>query len=186
MDAFGAERRKAKMLNFSIAYGKTAQGLSRDWQVSVKEARDTLKLWYRDRKEVSAWQKRQKELAREKCEVYTLLGRSRRFPNMTHAPHGQKGHVDRAVINAPVQGSAADVAMCAMLEIERNARLKELGWRLLLQVHDEVILEGPTESAEAARAIVVECMSKPFYGTNILKVDLAVDAKCGKSWYDAK
>ncbi|XP_020195179.1 DNA polymerase I A, chloroplastic isoform X1 [Aegilops tauschii subsp. strangulata] len=185
-DAFGAERRKAKMLNFSIAYGKTAQGLSRDWQVSVKEARDTLKLWYRDRKEVSAWQKRQKELAREKCEVYTLLGRSRRFPNMTHAPHGQKGHVDRAAINAPVQGSAADVAMCAMLEIERNARLKELGWRLLLQVHDEVILEGPTESAEAARAIVVECMSKPFYGTNILKVDLAVDGKCGKSWYDAK
>lgn len=174
------------MLNFSIAYGKTAQGLSRDWQVSVKEARDTLKLWYRDRKEVSAWQKRQKELAREKCEVYTLLGRSRRFPNMTHAPHGQKGHVDRAAINAPVQGSAADVAMCAMLEIERNARLKELGWRLLLQVHDEVILEGPTESAEAARAIVAECMSKPFYGTNILKVDLAVDAKCGKSWYDAK
>ena len=49
-----------------------------------------------------------------------------------------------------------------------------------------MILEGPTESAEAARAIVVECMSKPFYGTNILKVDLAVDGKCGKSWYDAK
>jgi DNA polymerase-1 len=54
------------------------------------------------------------------------------------------------------------------------------------QVHDEVILEGPTESAETARAIVVECMSKPFYGTNILNVELAVDAKCGKSWYDAK
>jgi len=185
-DAFGAERRKAKMLNFSIAYGKTAQGLSWDWQVSVKEARETLKLWYSDRKEVKAWQQRQKELVHDKCEVYTLLGRSRRFPNMAHALHGQKGHVNRAAINAPVQGSAADVAMCAMLEIERNARLKELGWRLLLQVHDEVILEGPTESAETARAIVVECMSKPFYGTNILKVDLAVDAKCGKSWYDAK
>ncbi|XP_051209078.1 DNA polymerase I A, chloroplastic isoform X2 [Lolium perenne] len=185
-DAFGAERRKAKMLNFSIAYGKTARGLAQDWQVTVKEAKDTLNLWYRDRKEVKAWQNRQKELVREKCEVYTLLGRSRRFPNMTHALHVQKGHVDRAAINAPVQGGAADVAMCAMLEIERNALLKELGWRLLLQVHDEVILEGPTESAETARAIVVECMSKPFYGTNILNVELAVDAKCGKSWYDAK
>jgi len=54
------------------------------------------------------------------------------------------------------------------------------------QVHDELILEGPSESAELAKAIVVECMSKPFYGTNILKVDLAVDAKCSKSWYDAK
>ncbi|EAZ05778.1 hypothetical protein OsI_28011 [Oryza sativa Indica Group] len=185
-DAFGAERRKAKMLNFSIAYGKTAVGLSWDWKVEVREARDTLKLWYRDRKEVSAWQKKQKAFALEKCEVYTLLGRSRQFPNMTHAGPGQKGHVERAAINAPVQGSAADVAMCAMLEIERNARLKELGWRLLLQVHDEVILEGPTESAEEAKTIVVECMSKPFYGTNILKVDLAVDAKYAKSWYAAK
>jgi DNA polymerase I len=53
-------------------------------------------------------------------------------------------------------------------------------------VHDEVILEGPEESADAAKAIVVECMSKPFYGTNFLKVDLAVDAKCAKSWYAAK
>jgi DNA polymerase-1 len=76
--------------------------------------------------------------------------------------------------------------MCAMLEIDRNARLKELGWRLLLQVHDEVILEGPTESADLAKSIVVECMSKPFYGTNILNVELAVDAKCAQNWYAAK
>uniref|UniRef100_A0A0E0GKN2 DNA-directed DNA polymerase n=1 Tax=Oryza nivara TaxID=4536 RepID=A0A0E0GKN2_ORYNI len=185
-DAFGAERRKAKMLNFSIAYGKTPVGLARDWKVSVKEAKDTLKLWYRDRKEVLAWQMKQKELAQEKCEVYTLLGRSRRFPNMAHATSGQRGHIERAAINAPVQGSAADVAMCAMLEIDRNARLKELGWRLLLQVHDEVILEGPTESADLAKSIVVECMSKPFYGTNILNVELAVDAKCAQNWYAAK
>ncbi|OEL13655.1 DNA polymerase I A, chloroplastic [Dichanthelium oligosanthes] len=185
-DAFGAERRKAKMLNFSIAYGKTAHGLARDWKVSVKEAKDTLKLWYSDRKEVLAWQMKQKELAQEKCEVYTLLGRSRRFPNMAYATSGQRGHIERAAINAPVQGSAADVAMCAMLEIDRNTRLKELGWTLLLQVHDEVILEGPAESAELAKSIVVECMSKPFYGTNILKVDLAVDAKCAQNWYAAK
>ncbi|RLM60798.1 hypothetical protein C2845_PM14G04030 [Panicum miliaceum] len=145
-----------------------------------------LKLWYGDRKEVLAWQKRQKKLAHEKREVYTLLGRSRRFPNLTQFGPGQRGHIERAAINAPVQGSAADVAMCAMLEIERNTRLKELGWRLLLQVHDEVILEGPSDSAETAKAIVVECMSKPFYGTNILNVDLAVDAKCAKSWYAAK
>nr|TKW06844.1 hypothetical protein SEVIR_7G267401v2 [Setaria viridis] len=185
-DAFGAERRKAKMLNFSIAYGKTAHGLARDWKVSVKEAKDTLKLWYSDRKEVLAWQMKQKELAQEKCEVYTLLGRSRRFPNMAYATSGQRGHIERAAINAPVQGSAADVAMCAMLEIDRNTHLKELGWTLLLQVHDEVILEGPSESAELAKSIVVECMSKPFYGTNILNVDLAVDAKCAQNWYAAK
>jgi DNA polymerase I len=56
----------------------------------------------------------------------------------------------------------------------------------IFQVHDEVILEGPAESADVAKAIVVECMSKPFYGTNILKVGLAVDAKCARSWYAAK
>uniref|UniRef100_A0ACD5UFH0 Uncharacterized protein n=1 Tax=Avena sativa TaxID=4498 RepID=A0ACD5UFH0_AVESA len=185
-DAFGAERRKAKMLNFSIAYGKTAAGLARDWKVKLREAEDTLNLWYSDRQEVLAWQTKQKELAHEKSEVYTLLGRSRRFPNTAYLASNQKKHIERAAINAPVQGSAADVAMCAMLEIERNTRLKELGWTLLLQVHDEVILEGPSESAEVAKAIVVECMSKPFYGTNILTVDLAVDAKCAQNWYAAK
>ncbi|KAM3390870.1 hypothetical protein ACQJBY_012474 [Aegilops geniculata] len=185
-DAFGAERRKAKMLNFSIAYGKTAAGLARDWKVSKREADDTLDLWYSDRKEVKSWQREQKELAYEKSEVYTLLGRSRRFPNIASVSSKQWKHIERAAINAPVQGSAADVAMCAMIEIERNTRLKELGWTLLLQVHDEVILEGPSESAEVAKAIVVECMSKPFYGTNILSVDLAVDAKCAQNWYAAK
>lgn len=185
-DAFAAERRKAKMLNFSIAYGKTAVGLSRDWKVSTKEAKETVKLWYNDRKEVLKWQEERKEQAWEEGCVYTLLGRRRRFPPMVNASNAQKGHIERAAINTPVQGSAADVAMCAMLEIDRNARLKELGWRLLLQVHDEVILEGPTESAELAKAIVIECMSKPFDGTNFLNVDLSVDAKCAPNWYAAK
>ncbi|XP_039115454.1 DNA polymerase I A, chloroplastic-like [Dioscorea cayenensis subsp. rotundata] len=185
-DAFAAERRKAKMLNFSIAYGKTPVGLARDWKVSVTDARKTVNLWYNDRKEVLKWQEERKAQAAREQLVYTLLGRARRFPPISKATNAQKGHIERAAINTPVQGSAADVAMCAMLEIDRNPRLKELGWKLLLQVHDEVILEGPTESAELAKEIVVECMSKPFYGTNFLKVDLAVDAKCAQNWYAAK
>ncbi|KAF5478875.1 hypothetical protein F2P56_005401 [Juglans regia] len=185
-DAFASERRKAKMLNFSIAYGKTPVGLARDWKVSVKEAKKTVDLWYSNRKEVLAWQEERKQEARDKQFVCTLLGRARRFPSMANATTYQKGHIERAAINTPVQGSAADVAMCAMLEITKNARLNELGWKLLLQVHDEVILEGPTETAEVAKAIVVECMSKPFNGKNILKVDLSVDAKCAQNWYSAK
>ncbi|KAL0550046.1 hypothetical protein IC582_014543 [Cucumis melo] len=174
------------MLNFSIAYGKTPVGLSKDWKVSLEEAKKTVNLWYNERKEVREWQDlRMAEAAEESC-VRTLLGRARRFPSMKHATRFQKGHIERAAINTPVQGSAADVAMCAMLEISKNSRLRELGWRLLLQVHDEVILEGPTESAEVAKAIVVECMSKPFNGKNILNVDLAVDAKCAQNWYSAK
>ncbi|KAL3503474.1 hypothetical protein ACH5RR_037923 [Cinchona calisaya] len=185
-DAFASERRKAKMLNFSIAYGKTAVGLSRDWKVSVEEAKNTVDLWYSDRKEVLNWQEERKAEARESRCVHTLIGRARHFPSQKSATSAQKGHIDRAAINTPVQGSAADVAMCAMLEISKNACLKELGWKLLLQVHDEVILEGPTESAERAKAIVVDCMSRPFNGKNILKVDLSVDAKCAQNWYAAK
>jgi DNA polymerase-1 len=64
--------------------------------------------------------------------------------------------------------------------------LKKLGWKLLLQVHDEVILEGPTKDAEEAKSLVVQCMSKPFDGRNILSVDLAVDAKCALNWYEGK
>uniref|UniRef100_A0A804KIX8 DNA-directed DNA polymerase family A palm domain-containing protein n=1 Tax=Musa acuminata subsp. malaccensis TaxID=214687 RepID=A0A804KIX8_MUSAM len=154
--------------------------------VSVKEAKDTVSLWYKERKEVLHWQEeRKKEAIKSKC-VRTLLGRSRHFPSVETARNAQRRHIERAAINTPVQGSAADVAMCAMLEIDRNIRLKELGWKLLLQVHDEVILEGPTESAELAKSIVVECMSKPFYGTNFLKVALVVDAKCAQNWYAAK
>uniref|UniRef100_A0A803LSZ9 DNA-directed DNA polymerase n=1 Tax=Chenopodium quinoa TaxID=63459 RepID=A0A803LSZ9_CHEQI len=185
-DAFGSERRKAKMLNFSIAYGKTPMGLAKDWKVSVKEAKETVDLWYKERQEVLKWQEaRKKEAAKRGC-VHTLLGRARRFPSMAHASPPQRSHIERAAINTPVQGSAADVAMCAMLEIDTNNRLKELGWKLLLQVHDEVILEGPSESAEEAKALVVECMSKPFNGRNILTVELAVDAKCAQNWYAAK
>ncbi|RDX63967.1 DNA polymerase I B, chloroplastic/mitochondrial [Mucuna pruriens] len=185
-DAFASERRKAKMLNFSIAYGKTPVGLSKDWKVSVKEARRTVDLWYNDRKEVLKWQEQRKKEACESQCVHTLLGRARRFPKIDYAHSYQKGHIERAAINTPVQGSAADVAMCAMLQISNNKKLKELGWKLLLQVHDEVILEGPTESAEVAKAIVVECMSKPFYGKNFLRVGLSVDAKCAQNWYAAK
>ncbi|KAM7504160.1 hypothetical protein LguiB_003064 [Lonicera macranthoides] len=185
-DAFASERRKAKMLNFSIAYGKTPIGLSRDWKVSVKEAKETVDRWYSERKEVLRWQDDRKEEARINGCVHTLLGRARHFPSMGNATPFQKGHIERAAINTPVQGSAADVAMCAMLEISKNACLKELGWKLLLQVHDEVILEGPTESAEVAKDIVVDCMSKPFDGKNILGVDLSVAAKCALNWYSAK
>lgn len=185
-DVYGAERRKAKMLNFSIAYGKTAKGLAKDWKVTLQEAQETVNLWYRDRREVRLWQETQKRDARERHCVLTLLGRARHFPIVESTSDFVRGRIDRAAINTPVQGSAADVAMLAMLEIARSTELKQLGWRLLLQVHDEMILEGPTESAARAKDLVVKAMSYPFEGKNILKVDLAVDAKYANSWYAAK
>ncbi|XP_048627868.1 uncharacterized protein LOC125596911 [Brassica napus] len=156
----------------------------KDWKVSVEEAQETVNLWYNDRQEVRKWQELRKKEAIQNGYVLTLLGRARKFP--AYRSRAQKNHIERAAINTPVQGSAADVAMCAMLEITTNERLNELGWKLLLQVHDEVILEGPSESAELAKSIVVDCMCRPFNGKNILSVDLSVDAKCAQNWYAAK
>ncbi|KAK1578099.1 hypothetical protein Q3G72_027490 [Acer saccharum] len=205
-DVYTSERRKAKMLNFSIAYGISPQRLARNLKISVEEAKRMIDRWYKKRPEVLRWQEARKREARELSEVRTLLGRARHFQSFSSVTRADRDGIERAAINAPVQGSAADVAMCAMLEISKNARLKELGGTLLLQsdmflqsslslnyiaktdyrlthqVHDEVILESPIESAEAAKAIVVECMTKPFNGKNILSVDLNVDAKCAQNW----
>jgi len=182
--AFGMERRKAKVLNFSIAYGKTAAGLAKDWGVSLPEARDTVEAWYADRPEVRAFQAAVLDTARRERVARTILGRYRNLPSIAASGVRERRHAERAAINTPIQGSAADVAMLAVLKLWRNPALAALGWRMLLQVHDEVILEGPAGTAQAALPLVVADMELPF--ASPLLVDLAVDAKVVQSWYDAK
>ena len=185
-DMFSAERRKAKVLNFSIAYGKTAHGLAKDWKVSLREADETLSRWYRDRPEVKTWQDERIVEAHQMKSVRTLLGRERHLHQINSKNQGIRKHFERAAINTPIQGGAADIAMLAMLEIQRNRELSELGWKLLLQVHDEVMLEGPAESKDRALQLVRQCMEYPFEGTNPLSVALSVDAKTADTWYEAK
>jgi DNA polymerase-1 len=176
------ERRKAKILNFSIAYGKTAYGLAKDWGVSLSEAEATVKAWYSDRPEVLAWQLRMREGARRTGKVYTMLGRQRDLPGIN--VRRTAGHSERAAINTPIQGSAADIVMCAMLGITKNEELRRLGYRMVLQIHDEVVLEGPEGHSEAALARLKAIMERPF--DQPLLVDLTVDAKVVKNWGDAK
>jgi len=185
-DRYASERRRAKVLNFSIAYGKTAHGLSRDWGVSLEEAQETVDRWYGDRPEVREWQVAMRHEAVSSGRVRTLLGRTRSLPEAASRVPSLRSHALRAAINTPIQGSAADVATVAMLSIARDPWLAERGWKLLLQVHDEVILEGPRESADEATARVVGLMERPFWGTNPLRVELAVDAKHADNWYEAK
>lgn len=183
-DKFKEERRKAKVLNFSIAYGKTAYGLSKDWGVDLAEAERTVTAWYAQRQEVLEWQNRTKERARKEKRVYTLLGRHRDLPDINKPRARLKAHSERAAINTPIQGSAADIVMCAMLKLWRDDVLAGMGYRLLLQIHDEVILEGPEEHAEAALARTKQLMCAPF--DKPLLVDLEVDAKIVQRWGDAK
>jgi len=186
-DTYASERRKAKTLNFSIAYGKTVHGLALDWGISKEEAQETLDAWYRDRPEVRDWQDKTRAFAKKYGFVRTMMGRYR----ILHDAGGRgpsAGHALRAAINTPIQGSAADVVMMAMIKLWKSPVLKELKWKLLLQIHDEVILEGPQEHRDAAMAEVRACMEQPFdgFGLSPLKVFLDVDAKSADSWYKAK
>ena len=181
---YANERRKAKVLNFSIAYGKTAMGLSKDWGVTPAEAKETLEAWYADRPEVREWQSAVLESARATRSTRTLLGRYRDLPDIVSRDLWARRHAERAAINTPIQGGAADVAMAAMLKLARNESLRALGWRMLLQIHDEVLLEGPVGTSEAALALVKADMEAPFPAP--LLVDLIVDAVCVDTWFDAK
>jgi len=187
-DLFASERRKAKTLNFSIAYGKTAHGLSQDWGVSREEAEQMLQAWYNARPEVGKWQADKKQMARERGFTRTLMGRYRQLPEAMGTNRKLLGHAERASINTPIQGGAADVAMMAMNKINANGKLKRLGWILLLQIHDEVILEGPEETAEEAFSEVIKCMEEPWVlGLPQTSVPLLVDGSyTHKTWYDAK
>jgi len=121
-------------------------------------------------------------------QVCTLLGRQRQLPEARDpsAAKASKAHALRAAINTPIQGGAADVAMLAMLELDRSEKLRSMGWRLLMQVHDEVILEGPKESSEIALQVVRHAMQNPFGGKNLLRCALDVSSSFAGSWYEAK
>ena len=187
-DEYASERRKAKTLNFSIAYGKTAHGLSQDWGVTISEAEDMLRKWYDSRPEVEKWQLETKAIARKNGITRTLMGRYRHLPHAMEKDRKRLGHAERASINTPIQGGAADVAMMAMIKINNSIVLKRLGWILLMQVHDEVILEGPEETAEEAFNEVTRCMEEPWvFGLEKTKVPLLVDGSYEHdNWYDAK
>ena len=187
-DEFGSERRKAKTLNFSIAYGKTAHGLSKDWGVTQEEAQEMLDKWYAARPEVQKWQAATKAYARKHGITRTLMGRYRQLPEAMSKNRSLQSHGERASINTPIQGGAADIAMMAMNKINSSELLQRLGWILLLQIHDEVILEGPEETAEEAFREVIRCMQAPWVlGLEETAVPLLVDGSFRhKTWYDAK
>mmetsp|Transcript_2053 Transcript_2053/g.3152 ORF Transcript_2053/g.3152 Transcript_2053/m.3152 type:complete len:1034 (+) Transcript_2053:232-3333(+) len=187
-DKFGSERRKAKTLNFSIAYGKTAHGLAKDWDVTREVAQGLLNAWYKDRPEVKTWQENVIKKAKKDGYTTTLMGRRRQLPDIQSSQRKLVSRGERAAINTPIQGSAADIVMMAMLKLHNNKELRQLDWKLLLQIHDEVILEGPEKSADEALSIIRSCMENPYDELALKKLDVAltVDAKTAYDWYEAK
>lgn len=192
-EKYPSMRKEAKCINFGIAYGRQPFSIARELSISEEDARDLVERWYAQKGEVKEWKTISEAHMEEKKATKSLFGRERILPHVTHPVFAHKQHSLRAGINHQIQGSAADIVMLAMLCIDSDKRLNELGYKLILQVHDELILEGPEEYADEALGIVRDCMSKPWKSANYgedtgwgMEVQLSVDGKCGDTWYDCK
>lgn len=131
---------------------------------------------------IAKFMKSQKKYAHRHGEVYTILGRKRRLPEIFSSNYGQVGYAERLSLNAPIQGTGADIMINAQLNIDKSERLKELGCKMLIQIHDELIFSCPKEHTEEASQIIRECMIYPFGKKNTLNLPLEVGIGVGTSY----
>ncbi|MGA2512829.1 MAG: DNA polymerase I [Candidatus Limnocylindrales bacterium] len=172
------ERSMAKMVNFGLAYGMSDFGLSSRAGISRAEAREFIDNYFATYSGISYYMLHIKELARQQGWVSTLLGRRRFIPELRMSNPSLRGAGERMAINMPIQGTAADIIKIAMIRLPERLRSAGLDARLLLQVHDELVLEVPRDQVEATAPILRETME----GALKLDVPLTVDVKMGDDW----
>lgn len=171
-------RRKAKMINFGIIYGISAFGLAHRLGISRSEAGDYIKQYFIQYPGIEAYMKRTIEFAREHGYVVTQWGRKCCLRDINSKNPGLRNFSERAAINAPLQGSAADIIKKAMVQLPSRLRKAGLNAKILLQVHDELVLEAPETQAEQTARIVKEVMEN----TVRLSIPLTVDVGVGDNW----
>ena len=175
-------RRRAKAVNFGIIYGISAYGLSKDVGCSASEAQSYIDGYFATYPEVREYMDENVRRAREDGYVTTILGRKRYMPELRSSSYTTRSFGERAAMNMPLQGSSADIIKLAMLAVRRRLKEEGLHAKLVLQVHDELILDTPEEEAERTAAVLKEEME----GAVKLEVPLIADVSTGRSWYDAK
>ena len=173
-------RARAKIVNFGIMYGMGARSLSQQMGIGLPEAQDFIAHYFRVFEGVRAFLDRVVEDARRQGYVQTLLGRRRYLPGLDSSHGAQRSANERAAINTPIQGSAADLMKLAMIRVHQALRRSLPSTRLLLQVHDELVLECDAGDTEAASALVKAEMEGCFP----LRVPLVVGVGHGASWFD--
>jgi DNA polymerase-1 len=174
-------RRIAKVLNFGIAYGLSAYGLSQRLDLPGAEAQGIIDRYFARYAGVKRWLEAAVETARKDGAVRTLFGRKREIPEIRSRNPGLRQQAERMAVNTPIQGTAADVIKIAMIRVDRALRASGLDARLLLQVHDELVLEAADRDLEALGKLVREEME----GAAALQAPLEVDVGNGKSWAEA-
>jgi DNA polymerase-1 len=172
------QRRISKMVNYALLYGKTAFTLAKDIGVSKKEAEEFIQAYFARYPSVKGYIDDTIARARETGHVRTLLGRLRRLPDLNARNWQVRMEAERQAMNTPVQGSAADLIKKAMIDLHQELNERRMKARLILQIHDELLLEVPEAEAEEARALVKEIME----GALALDVPLVVDARLGHNW----
>lgn len=173
-------RSRAKAVNFGIIYGQQAFGLSRELNISVKEADKFIQLYFERYSKVKEYLERSKEEARATGYARTMIGRERKIPDI-HNPNPQiRQAVERLAINTPLQGSQADLIKIAMIAIDRRLKKEGLKSMMLLQIHDELMFEVPDKELETVKSLLKEEMEGAFS----LSVPLTVEVNVGKNWKD--
>ena len=175
-------RRHAKAVNFGIVYGISEFSLSEDIGVTRKEARQYIDNYLAHYAGVRTYMHEIVEQAKRDGYVTTLFGRRRELPELKSSNFNIRSFGERVALNTPIQGTAADIIKLAMIRVDAALRRQKLKARLVLQVHDELIVECPVKEAEQVKKIVTAEMENVVQ----LKVPLLAEAKSGASWYEAK
>ena len=175
-------RRRAKAVNFGVVYGISPFSLSQDIGVTVAEAKEYMVRYFQTYTGVRAYMDRIVEQARADGYVETLMHRRRALPELKSSNHNLRAFGERVALNMPIQGTAADLMKLAMVRVERRLADEGLAAQLIMQVHDELIVECPEDEAARVQALLEEEMS----GVMTLAVPLPAEAHCGKNWLTAK
>lgn len=178
-------RRRAKAINFGIIYGISAFGLANQLSIERSEAGDYIKRYFERFPGIKDYMDSTKAFARENGYVETIFGRRAHYPEIKSSNPSVRSFNERAAINAPIQGSAADIIRRAMVKMEPALAAKGLSARMLLQVHDELIFEVEDGEVESTIPVVVEVMENASLPAVAMKVPLKVDARAAHNWDEA-
>jgi DNA polymerase-1 len=178
-DITKVQRRHAKAINFGLIYGMSPFGLTRTTDLTLAEAEDFVDAYFTQFPGIKRYLDGMRQQAAEKGYVETLLGRRRNFPGLKYQRNQNiRNRQEREAINAPIQGTAADIMKIAMIQVPSALKQKGLSARMLLQVHDELVFECPMGELESTASVVREVMENAY----ALKVPLRTDARYGQNW----
>ena len=176
------QRRNAKAVNFGIVYGISSFGLSQDLSITRKEAAEYIERYFETYPGIKTFLDDTVAHAKEQGYVVTLFGRRRPVPELSSSNFMQRQFGERVAMNSPIQGTAADIIKIAMIAVDKELTKRKMKSRLVLQVHDELLVEAWKEELEEVQAILKECMENAA----TLDVPLDIDMHTGQSWYEAK